>query len=54
MYYKKFYALDGKTPVPAVIRSYTEADFNEPDHDPVRGVPAALSCGAVVEPGATA
>lgn len=29
MYYKKFYALDGKTPVPAVIRSYTEADFTE-------------------------
>lgn len=29
MYYKKFYALDRKTPVPAVIRSYTEADFTE-------------------------
>lgn len=29
MYYKKFYALDGQTPVPAVIRSYTEADFTE-------------------------
>lgn len=29
MYYKSFYAFDGKMPVPAVIRSYTEADFAE-------------------------
>ncbi|CQR51267.1 GNAT family N-acetyltransferase [Paenibacillus riograndensis] len=29
MYYKSFYAFDGKIPVPAVIRSYTEADFTE-------------------------
>jgi ribosomal protein S18 acetylase RimI-like enzyme len=29
MYYKTFYAFDGKTPVPAVIRNYTAADFDE-------------------------
>lgn len=29
MYYKTFYAFDGKIPVPAVIRQYTEDDFAE-------------------------
>ncbi|QUL55134.1 GNAT family N-acetyltransferase [Paenibacillus tritici] len=29
MYYKRFYAFDGATPVPAVIRSYKESDFTE-------------------------
>ncbi|WP_150275773.1 GNAT family N-acetyltransferase [Paenibacillus tepidiphilus] len=29
MYYKSFYAFDGKTPVPAVIRQYNEEDFAE-------------------------
>ncbi|MBW4085186.1 GNAT family N-acetyltransferase [Paenibacillus sp. S150] len=29
MYYRNFYAFNGKNPVPAVIRSYTEADFTE-------------------------
>ncbi|UQZ34290.1 GNAT family N-acetyltransferase [Paenibacillus sp. PK3_47] len=29
MYYKTFYAFDQKTPVPAVIRQYTEDDFAE-------------------------
>lgn len=29
MYYKKFYAFDHNTPVPAVIRNYTESDFAE-------------------------
>lgn len=28
MYYKSFYAFDGGVPVPALIRSYTEADFD--------------------------
>ncbi|MRN57332.1 GNAT family N-acetyltransferase [Paenibacillus monticola] len=29
MYYKTFYAFDLKTPVPAIIRNYTEQDFAE-------------------------
>ncbi|AIQ50193.1 GNAT family N-acetyltransferase [Paenibacillus sp. FSL R7-0331] len=29
MYNKSFFAFDGKTPVPAVIRNYTAADFGE-------------------------
>lgn len=29
MYYKTFYAFDHKTPVPAIIRNYTESDFAE-------------------------
>ncbi|WP_410515026.1 GNAT family N-acetyltransferase [Paenibacillus sp. BR2-3] len=29
MYYKGFYAFEHKTPVPAVIRNYTEDDFTE-------------------------